>query len=85
MQWGGEWGRLRPETQQLPPKYKWQVGGKVTSSPSLCPLPELSIDYDVKDSSKGLFGNSNEGATSLMNLSLGLSQDGQWRTMAGVS
>lgn len=52
--------------------------GRVTSSPSLGPLPALSIDCDAKNSSEGLFGDSNEGAASLMNLSLGLSQGGQW-------
>lgn len=71
------------EIQQLPSKDKWQKVCEVTSNPSLCPLPELSIACDAKNSSKGLFGDSNGGATSLMSLSLGLSQGGQWKAVDG--
>ena len=76
VQWGIEGqGRLRLQTsQQLPPpptKDSWQRVGKMTSNPSLCPLPELSIDCGAKNSPKGLFGDS---ATHLMSLSLELSQ-----------
>lgn len=71
------------ETQQPPSKDKWQMMGEVTSNPSLCLLPELSVACDAKNSSKGLFGDGNGGATSLMSLSLGLSQGGQWRAVYG--
>ena len=73
---GGQ-GRLRPQSsRQLPPLDKRQVRDKVTLNPSLCPLPKLSTVCDTKNSSERLFGDSKRCTTSLMNLSLGLSQEG---------
>ena len=60
-------------SQQLPPLAKQHVVGKVTSDPSLCPLPELSMVCDAKNSSERLFGGRKGGATRLMSLRLGLS------------
>lgn len=58
-------GRLRPQSsQQLPFLDKWQVGDKVTSNPSLCPLPELSTICDIKSSSERLFADSKGCTTS---------------------